>query len=117
MIPWLGMILLGLESGMTVSTSIYMFESYLIGFASLIPHGIVEIPTISFAGAVTFTAHLLVKVKIQRSVSARIFENLNEYISEVPLLKIICIVLVFLIVAGLLEAHVTFRLIDILLAQ
>lgn len=117
MIPWLGMILLGIESGMTVSTSSYLFGSYLVGFASLIPHGIIEIPAISYAGAVTFTAHLLVKVKIKRSISARIFENLNTYITEVPLLKVICIVLFFLIVAGLIEAHVTYRLIDVLTAQ
>lgn len=117
MIPWLGMILLGFESGLTVSTSAYLFGSYLIGFASLIPHGIVEIPAISYAGAVTFTAHILVKEKISRGVSLRVFENVNSYISEVPLFKVISAVLFFLIIAGLIEAHVTFKVIDYLAAQ
>lgn len=114
MIPWLGMILLGFESGLTVSTSAYLFGSYLVGFASLVPHGIVEIPTIAYAGAVTFTAHILVKEKIKRSITARVFENLNSYIAEVPLLKIIITVIFFLFIAGLVEAHITFKVIDIL---
>lgn len=114
MIPWLGLILLGLESGMTVSTSSYLFGSYLIGFASLIPHGVIEIPTIAFAGAVTFTAHILVKEKTRRSISTRIFDNLSSYIAEVPLRKVILIVICLLLLAGLVEGHVTFKIIDLL---
>ena len=117
MIPWLGMILLGLESGMTVSTSSYLFGSYLVGFVSLIPHGIIEIPTIAYAGAVTFTAHILVKEKTKRSITARVFDDLNSYTSEVPLLKIIVIVILFLLLAGLVEGHVTFKIIDTLLSK
>lgn len=115
MIPWLGMLLLGFESGLTVSTSAYVFGSYLVGFASLVPHGIVEIPTISFAGAVTFTAHILVKEKVRRSITARIFENLNDYIRQVPLMKIILFIILFLMIAGLIEGHVTDSIIDTLL--
>lgn len=114
MIPWLGMVLLGLESGMTVSTSSYLFGSYLVGFASMIPHGIIEIPTISFAGAVTFSAHILVKEKVKRSITVRIFENLDRFISEVPLRKIIIIVISFLMIAGLVEGHITEIIIDAL---
>jgi len=54
MVPWLGMTLLGLESGLTASTSAVVFGSYMTGVVALIPHGMVEIPTVSFAGAVTF---------------------------------------------------------------
>ena len=117
MVPWLGMILLGLESGLTVSTSTFLFGSYLVGFVSLLPHGIVEIPTISYAGAVAFTAHILVKEKIKRGIPTRIFENLNSFISEVPLLKVVVIILFFLVIAGLIEAHVTFKVIDSLIAR
>lgn len=114
MIPWLGMILLGIESGMTVSTSGHIFGSYLAGFLSLIPHGIIEIPTISFAGAVAFSAHLLIK---ERAVTERpgiIFEDIEKLRNEVPLKRIIFAVMFFLFIAGLIEAHVTQRILDVL---
>lgn len=117
MIPWLGMILLGIESGMTVSTSSYLFGSYMIGFASLVPHGIIEIPTISFAGAVTFAAHILVKIKVKRNKTAQVFENVDNYVREVPFLKVVIIVVTFLMIAGLLEGHVTYKVIDTLLVK
>lgn len=112
MIPWLGMILLGIESGLTVSTSTYIFGSYFIGFVSLIPHGIIEIPTISFAGAVTFSVHLLIKEKAKGNMTGEIFENVESYKNEVPLQKIILIVICCLLVAGLVEGHITQKILD-----
>ena len=115
MIPWLGMILLGIESGLTVSTSTYIFGSYFIGFVSLIPHGIIEIPTLSFAGAVTFSAHLLIKEKIRENMIGEIFEKVESYKNEVPLRKIILIVILCLLIAGLVEGHITQKILDTLL--
>lgn len=115
MIPWLGIILLGVESGLTVSTSAYIFGSYSIGFVSLIPHGIIEIPTICFAGAVTFAANLLIKEKSKTSTALEIFEELEKYKNYVPLKKCIIIVVFFLLIAGLVEGHITQKIIDILL--
>ena len=114
MIPWLGMILLGIESGMTVSTSTYIFGSYFIGFVSLIPHGIIEIPTISFAGAVTFSAHLLIKEKARGNMTGEIFEKVKNYKNEVPLQTIILIVIVCLLIAALVEGHITQKILDTL---
>lgn len=114
MVPWLGMVLLGIESGLTVSTSIYAFGSYGIGFVSLIPHGIVEIPTIAFAGAVTFAVHLQIKKKVVEQNSGEIFEFVDTFKNEVPLKKIILLVLFFLFFAGLIEGHVTPKMLDIL---
>lgn len=114
MIPWLGMILLGIESGLTVSTSTYLFGSYFIGFISLIPHGIIEIPTIAFAGAVTFSAHILIKEKARQNVTVKIFESVERYRNEVPLQKIILIVVFCLFIAGLVEGHITEKILDTL---
>ncbi len=107
MVPWLGMILLGIESGLTVSTSSSLFGSYLIGFASMIPHGIIEIPAISFAGAIPFAAHLLVKERTRGNQTDAIFKDIADYTRTVPLLQYIVIVVSCLIIAGLVEAHVT----------
>lgn len=107
MVPWLGMILLGLESGLAVSTSASLFGSYVIGFVSLLPHGIVEIPTISFAGAVTFAAHLLVKEKAGGVREGEVFADVENYKNRVPLQRCVPVVLIFLLIAGLVEGHVT----------
>ncbi len=114
MVPWLGMILLGVESGMTVSTSSHIFGSYLAGFLSLIPHGIIEIPTIAFAGAVAFSAHLLIKERAVKERPDIIFEDIEKFRDEVPFKIIIPIVMLFLFIAGLIEAHVTQRILGTL---
>jgi len=115
MIPWLGMILLGIESGLTASTSAYIFGSYLIGFISLIPHGIIEIPTIAFAGAVTFSVHLLVKETAVRNIPDKIFEEVEKFKNKVPLKTIIPIIIFCLLIAGLIEGHITQNILDALL--
>ena len=115
MVPWLGMMLLGMESGLAASTSAYIFGSYFIGFVSLIPHGIVEIPTISFAGAVTFSVHLLVKEKATGNMPGEIFEDVEKFKSEIPIKTIILIVIFCLLIAGLVEGHITQNILDTLL--
>ena len=115
MIPYLGIILLGLESGLTISTSTYVFGSYFIGFISFIPHGILEIPTITFAGATTFSAHLLIKDKIQKDTTNQIFEDVEIFKNEVALKKTILIIMFCLLIAGLIEGHITQKILNTLL--
>ena len=115
MIPYLGMILLGLESGLTVSTSTYIFGSYFIGFISFLPHGLLEIPTITFAGAITYSAHLLIKEKVRKNTTDQIFEDIEVYKNEVPLKKIILIIIFCLLIAGLIEGHITQKILNTLL--
>lgn len=107
MVPWLGMILLGVESGLAVSTSAHLFGSYFMGIISLVPHGIVEIPAISFAGAVTFAAHLLVREKAGGDREDEVFADVENYKRSVSLQKCVPAVLLFLLIAGLIEGHVT----------
>ncbi|AGF77991.1 uncharacterized membrane protein [Desulfocapsa sulfexigens DSM 10523] len=114
MVPWLGMILLGMESGLTVSTSSYAFGSYGVGFLSLIPHGVVEIPTIALAGAVVFAVHLVIKKESVEKNSEEIFAFINSFKQEVPLRRIVLFVMSFLFVAGLVEGHITPKILDAL---
>jgi len=114
MVPWLGMTLLGIESGLTASTSAFAFGSYLIGFVSLLPHGIVEIPSVAFAGAVTFTMHLMVKKKAGNTSSDTLFAEIETFKKEVPLVRIVLIVMAFLFIAGLIEGHITPLILDFL---
>jgi hypothetical protein len=107
MVPLLGMILLGLESGMSVSTSKVIFGSYMSGVIAFLPHGIVEIPAFSLAGAMVFSAHLVMKKEREYTNSQAVFQKLKIHRKIMPLRKIFILVILGLLVAGLIEAHVT----------
>lgn len=107
MIPMLGMILLGIESGLMVATGGDMSGSYLTSFLALIPHGIIEIPAVTLAGAVTFSGHIIMKRKVPILEVDKLFAELHSHRKNLPTIKIAAIVILGLFLAGLLEAHLT----------
>jgi len=107
MVPLIGMILLGVETGLSASTARNIFGSYLAGFISLLPHGIIEIPAIALAGAVTFSAHMLIKPKVHRNRIEEVFKDIDAHRNTLPIKKIALIVVFCLLIAGLVEAHYT----------
>ena len=115
MIPLLGIILLGLECGFIVSTAAYITGSYFIGIVALLPHGIIEIPSITLAGAVAFSAHILMKEDAHSEKASVVFEKVRIYRSEIPIKTIALSVVFCLLIAGLIEAHITVRIVESLL--
>jgi uncharacterized membrane protein SpoIIM required for sporulation len=107
MVPFLGMILLGLESGMSISTSKFIFGSYMSGIISFLPHGLVEIPAFALAGAMAFSAHLLIKKERDYTNSETVFHNVEMHRKKLPFQRIVFLVIAGLFVAGFIEAHVT----------
>lgn len=107
MIPLLGMILLGLESGMMLAVGNENMGSYLGSFLAFLPHGIIEIPAVALAGSVTYSAHLKVKGEVQILTQEQLFANLAAYENTLPVTRLICIVVGCLFVAGMVEAHLT----------
>ena len=115
MVPLLGIILLGIESGLSVSTATYIFGSFFSAIIALLPHGMIEIPTISLAGAVTYSAHLLIKQQAQSNMTPALFQQIETHRKAMPIMKIALLVIGCLFLAGLVEAHVTQRILDNLL--
>jgi uncharacterized membrane protein SpoIIM required for sporulation len=111
MIPLISMILLGIETGLSVSTTQKIFGSYLTGITSLVPHGIIEIPAFALAGAVTFSGHLVIKPKISNNPIPKIFQELKSHRQRMPITKVSLAVIFCLLLAGVIEAHVTQALI------
>lgn len=107
MIPLLGILLLGVESGLVVATGKDFFGSYLVSILALVPHGIIEIPAVSLAGAVTLSGHLLVKQEMQLLEVSKLFDMLKEHRRAIPVVKISTLVVCGLAIAGALEAHFT----------
>lgn len=112
MVPFIGMILLGIETGLSVSTTKIIFGSYLTGIISLLPHGIIEIPAIAMAGAVTYSGHLLIKPKISSNSIHKVFQDLESHRNHLPVKIVTLSVISCLLIAGMIEAYVTRALID-----
>jgi uncharacterized membrane protein SpoIIM required for sporulation len=107
MVPLLGIILLGAECGFIVATATHLFGSYLNGIMALVPHGIIEIPAISLAGAVTLSAHLLVKDAAGNNATDDVFNDVQVYRKTLPIRTIALFVILCLLIAGFVEAHLT----------
>jgi hypothetical protein len=107
MAPMLGMMLLGIESGLLVSTTTFISGSFLAAVVSLLPHGLVEISTFTLAGAVPFSAHLCIRETAQRNLTRMVFQKLEAHRKAMPIQRIIWIVVAGLLLSGLVEAHIT----------
>lgn len=110
MVPLLGIILLGAECGFIVSTATDLSGSYLAGVMSMLPHGIIEIPAISLAGAVAFSGHLLVKESAGNDPASEVFENIRSFRNAIPIRTIALFIVLCLLIAGFIEGHITPRL-------
>ncbi|WP_419659503.1 conserved uncharacterized membrane protein, DUF95 [Desulfosarcina variabilis str. Montpellier] len=107
MVPFLGLMLLGIESGLQVSTATALFGSFFSAFVALLPHGVIEIPAFALAGAVPYSANLLIGTKTPGSPTHLVFQKVETHKRQLPILMITALVIVGLLLAGLIEAHVT----------
>ncbi|MBC2744929.1 MAG: stage II sporulation protein M [Desulfosarcina sp.] len=113
MVPLLGIILLGIESGLSVSTATYIFGSFFSAIIALLPHGLIEIPTLALAGAVTYSAHLLIKEQARSNMTCAVFQQIEKHRNAMPIMKIALLVIGCLFLAGWVEAHVTQRILTV----
>jgi hypothetical protein len=107
MVPFIGMILLGVETGLTASTAKLIFGSFRVGILSLAPHGIIEIPAFALAGAVAYSGHLLIKPQAPDGRIDQTFGELEAHRNALPVHIISKCVVGGLLVAAMVEAHLT----------
>ncbi|MBR9987912.1 MAG: stage II sporulation protein M [Desulfosarcina sp.] len=112
MVPLLGIILLGIESGLQVSTATYIFGSFFSAIMALLPHGLIEIPTLALAGAVAYSAHPLVSALAPGNTTRAVFQQIEKHRNAMPIMKIAILVIGCLFVAGWVEGHVTPMILD-----
>ncbi len=113
MMPLLGMVLLGVETGMMIAAAEVGFKSYLVSIVAFLPHGVIEIPAIALAGTVAFSGHLVVKETVFITENKRVFTELDVYRNHLPIKRILIVVIIGLGVAGFVEAHITTSVIEI----
>jgi uncharacterized membrane protein SpoIIM required for sporulation len=107
MVPLIGMILLGTETGLSASTARVIFGSFGAAILSLAPHGIIEIPTFALAGAVAYSAHLRIRFQARSNQIDGTFGVVEAHAKALPIKKIIFCVVGGLLIAALIEAHLT----------
>lgn len=107
MVPLLGIILLGIESGLQAATAGEISGSFMSAAVSLLPHGLIEIPIFTLAGAVTFSAHLRIKAAAQHNYTQAAFQQMAIHRKALPIRTLSLCVIGGLLVAGLVEAHIT----------
>ncbi len=117
MVPLLGMILLGAECGLIVAAVTRISGSFIVGVVSLLPHGIIEIPAFALAGAVPFSAHLLVKKTAGGITAETVFDQIQAYRGRLSVRNIVWVVVLCLCISGWIEGHITPRLLVCLKGQ
>ena len=114
MVPLLGIILLGIESGLQIATAGEISGSFLSAAISLLPHGLIEIPAVTLAGAVVLSTHLRIRKMAQGNLTQRVFQTMAVHRKTMPIRTIAGSVIGGLLLAGLVEAHVTPHLLQLL---
>ncbi|MFZ2630036.1 MAG: stage II sporulation protein M [Desulfosalsimonadaceae bacterium] len=107
MVPLLGTLLLGLECGLIVSAVTRISGSFVVGVVSLLPHGIIEIPAFALAGAIPFSAHLFVKHTAGNQAAEAVFDQVDAFRRRLPVRRVVWLVIISLLIAGLIEGHIT----------
>ena len=107
MVPLLGLILLGLESGLQVCAASFFGNGFFSALMAFLPHGVIEIPAFALAGAIPFSAHLLVAAMAGDSSVPSVFDAVYSHRCQLPMKGVALAVVVALFVAGLIEAHLT----------
>lgn len=107
MVPLLGLMLLGLESGLQVCAATFFGNGFFSALIAFLPHGVIEIPAFALAGAIPYSAHLLAASMSCDSPVPAVFDAVDAYRRTLPIKGVVLIVIGALIVAGLIEAHLT----------
>lgn len=107
LIPLLGLLLLGIESGLQIAVITMRSGSFLAAVAAFLPHGVVEIPAFALAGAVSYAGHLMIQKSVLSDPPAMVFEQLDTYRRKFPASRIIVAAVAGLLLSGAIEAHIT----------
>lgn len=106
-IPILPSITTGLVLGILAGLTRAMMGSFLPLVILVAPHGILEIPTAALAWSLTRAGALMVHSNLERGETEQVFATLRAYAHSRTLKVGILIVVVALVIAGVIEGHVT----------
>lgn len=106
-IPPAPLVLLGLMAGGMMSSGHAVLGSLGVVAASLIPHGIFEIPAVVLGAAIPFSAYYLVQADLEAGATEKVFRKISRFARSRAIKVSILSILLLLAVASIIEAHLT----------
>ena len=107
LIPPCVMVALGFEIGTIWAAAAEILQSFRVSTATLMPHGLFEIPALALAGALPYGAYRAVRGDMEAGRSAEVFAAIRRAIRSRAVWGRVAGVVVLLIVAAWVEIHVT----------
>jgi hypothetical protein len=105
--PAIPLILVGLMAGGMMSSAHAVFGSLPYVAASLVPHGIFEIPALVLGAALPFAAYQMVRADLESGETEKVFGKITQIIHSRAIKVSILTILLLLAVASAIEGHVT----------
>lgn len=106
-IPALPLILLGLMAGGMMSSGHAVIGSLGVVAASLLPHGVFEVPAVVLGAAVPFAAYRLVRSDLETGATEKVFSKILRFTHSRAIKLSILTILLLLAVASVIETHLT----------
>ncbi len=116
-VPFIVIVLLGLIIGSLLGAVHMISSSPLIALAYIMPHGVFEISALllALACSIPLAIWMVIKPTVDNENSRKAFRRIERMATSQPLQQQIKLIINLLLIAGLVEAHFTRRIVQILL--
>ncbi len=112
-VPYLATITLGLITGALLGSAHMLSSSSAIAFAYIMPHGIPEIAALLLACSIPVAIWSVIQPPITSQNPDKAFRRINRIATSQELQSDIKMIINLLLIAGLTEAHITYRVVQI----
>lgn len=105
--PLAATLLLGLMVGSLTGSSHYLFGSWPLALAHILPHGLFEIASLLLAASIPYAAYLSLHRDLLRGRLTHVFQHLEQFANDSRLQLCLQGIISLLWVAGVIEADFT----------
>ncbi len=113
-VPFIVIVILGLIIGILLGTVHMISSSSLVALAYIMPHGIFEISALLLASSIPVAIWMTIKPTVDNENSRLAFRRIGRMATSYQLQQKIKMIINLLLIAGLVEAHFTMRIVQTL---
>lgn len=112
-VPYIATITLGLITGALLGSAHMLSSSSAIAFAYIMPHGIPEIAALLLACSIPVGIWSVIQPPITSQNPGKAFQHIDHIATSEELQSDIKMIINLLLIAGLTEAHITYRIVQV----
>ena len=105
--PLVAVIFLGVELGMAAAGAQMLWRSFLLFAASVMPHGLLELPAVCLAAALPFGTYCFVRDAIRKGAVGDVFRDVRFVIRSRQTRRKLVYITCLLLSAGIVESRLT----------